>query len=159
MQIYTLEHADAEALAPIVKSVLTVLVKKNGQQGGQPQKGQPQPPQQPGQQKGGAPGTDELDVVAYKSANWLVVVAPAEILTAAESLVKELDRERPPELSLRVLPIQFAEAGEVANQLSPLFRSGRRNGSRRLLRSARTTARIRCSFSVPKTTSHWCRGW
>lgn len=124
VQIFSLEHADAEELAPILKSVLDVLAQKlmEGAPPGQP--GQPgQPPQpQPGKPgKGQAPGAGVLEVVAYKAANWLVVVAPKEILSAAQPLIEELDRERPQELSLRILVLRYADADQVARQLSTLF--------------------------------------
>jgi len=122
VKIFTLKHADAEAIAPILKTVLGILAEKaNGQQaGGQQQPGQPPQPQQKGQ-PGPAPGTGILDVVSYKDANWLVIVAPKEILVAAQPLVDELDRERPQELTLRLIPIRYANPSEVASQLTPLF--------------------------------------
>ncbi len=125
VQIFTLKYANAESLAPIIKSVLSVLAPKEGSMTpGQPRPGQPpqRPPPQPGRgQPARPPGAGILDVLAYKAANWLVVVAPKEIIEAAQSLVEELDRERPPELTLRVLPIRYADANELASQLTPIF--------------------------------------
>ncbi len=60
-------------------------------------------------------------MLPYKDANWLVIVAPEEIIAAAIPLVEELDRERPPELEVRVLPVFYADAEEVARRLDPLF--------------------------------------
>ncbi len=122
VQIFTLEHANAEEIAPLLKSVLAVLAKKNGAAPAA-KPGQPQRPPQPSS-KGKPPqaGGGELEVVAYKAANWLIVVAPKEFIAAAISLVEELDRERPPELTLRVLPIQFADADDMARELDSLFR-------------------------------------
>ncbi|MBN2309838.1 MAG: hypothetical protein JXR94_12755 [Candidatus Hydrogenedentes bacterium] len=113
-ELFVLKHADAEELAPIVKSVLSILMGKAAEGGGGPP-GQPSGP--PG--KGG--GSGELDVVPYKTANWLVVVAPKEILEAAKPLIEDLDRERPQDLQLRTVQIHYAEPQEVAEQLRPLF--------------------------------------
>lgn len=124
VQVFELKHADPEELAPILKSVLTVLASELATKAGQGQQGQPQQPQQPQQpgQKPPQPGADMLDVVAYKTANWLVVVAPEEILRAAVSLVEEFDREKPKELDIHILPIRYADASQVAGELAELFR-------------------------------------
>ncbi|MCC6487646.1 MAG: hypothetical protein IT364_09115 [Candidatus Hydrogenedentes bacterium] len=123
IQVFELEHADPEELAPILKSVLTVLASERAAKSREGQPGQQQQQQQPPQpgQKQQQPGGDVLDVVAYKSANWLVVVATSEILSAAVPLVKEFDREKPKELALHVIPIRYADAGRVADELSQLF--------------------------------------
>jgi type II secretory pathway component GspD/PulD (secretin) len=121
VEIFTLKHADAEIIAPILKSVLGILSQKaNGQQAGQPKPGQPPQPQQKGK-PGPPPGEGVLDVVPYKDANWLVVVMPKELLEPAKHLVEQLDRERPQELTLRLIAIRYANPSEVASQLTPLF--------------------------------------
>ena len=124
VKIFPLDHADAEVIAPILKTVLSVLAQREagGASGGQPPQGQPQPQPQPQKkpQSGGSGGA-LLDVLPYKEANWIVLVAPQEIVAAAEPLVAQLDRDRPQALSLRVLPIKFANPEEVARQLMPLF--------------------------------------
>lgn len=50
-----------------------------------------------------------------------MVVAPNEIMATAASLVEELDRERPQELTLRILAVNYAEPSEVGRQLGTLF--------------------------------------
>ena len=142
VKIFTLKHADAEELAPLLKSVLGILAQKDDAGGGQQQKGKPpQPqPQKKGQQP--SPGQGLLDVVPYKIANWLVLVAPKELIGPAQSLVEELDRERPPELTLRVLPIQFADASEIAGQLKPIFQ---KRPEKRLEETVEITAHDRSS--------------
>jgi type II secretion system protein D len=122
IKVFELKHADPEELAPIVKSVLTILAAQSGAKNnrGQPQPGQP--PQQQQQQQGQQPPPPSvLDVVPYKSANWLVVVAPGEIIEAAVALVEDFDREKPKELSMRIVPILYADAEQVGRELAALF--------------------------------------
>jgi type II secretion system protein D len=124
VQVFELKQADPEEIAPILKSVLTVLAAKidGKQQQGQPgQPGQPQPPPEQQGQRGGGAASKVLDVVPYKSANWIVVAAPKEIMAGAASLVEELDRERPKELSLHVLPMHYADVNQVSRDINMLY--------------------------------------
>jgi type II secretory pathway component GspD/PulD (secretin) len=124
VQIFELKHADVEAIAPILKSVLGALAQKAGAAPpGQPQEGKP-PEGRPQQGKpGAAPPAGGVEVVPYKAANWLVVVVPKELTGKAKSLVDELDRARPQELQMRSLALKYADARELATQLSSLFKS------------------------------------
>jgi len=130
IKIFELKHADPKELAPILRSVLNVLASKtNGKAAPltpqqQQQKQQQQQQQQQRQRGGQAPKSSSgvLEVVPYPSANWLVVVAPEEILAAAIPLVEEFDREKPRDLFLNALPLKYADAREVARALEPLFR-------------------------------------
>ena len=126
VKVFELKHADPKELAPILKSVLSVLAAKgNGQSPLTPQQQQQQQQRQQQQrQQGGQPrqaSSGVLDVVPYPSANWLVVVAPEEILKAAISLVEEFDREKARNLFLHSLPVRYADVREVARALTPLF--------------------------------------
>ncbi|MDX9974804.1 MAG: secretin N-terminal domain-containing protein, partial [FCB group bacterium] len=123
VKVFELNKADPDEIAPILKSVLTVLSSKldaSKPKGPQPQPGQPPPPPDQQGQKGGAQ-EKVLDVVPYKSANWIVVVAPKELIAAATSLVAELDRERPRELGLYVLPMKYADGNRVARDITTLY--------------------------------------
>lgn len=66
VQIFPLKQASADEIAPILKTVLTVIAQKAAAAGGKPQPGQP--PQQQGKPKG-PQGPGILDVVAYPTAN------------------------------------------------------------------------------------------
>ncbi|MCP4644726.1 MAG: hypothetical protein GY851_30070, partial [bacterium] len=116
VDIIPLKHASAEAIAPILQSVLSAMMEKPG--GGSSKPPQPGQPPSPGRPGGGG---GDLQVVAYKEANWLVVVAPKEILAAARPLVEQLDGDRPDELTLRIIPVKYASSDDVAAQLKPLF--------------------------------------
>ena len=127
VQIFALKYADAEDLAPILKSVLGALAQKAaaGPPGGKPQQQQggrpPGGPPQQGKPPGAPTATAGVEVVAYKAANWLLVVAPKELIGPAKSLVDELDRERPQELQLRTIMVKYTDVRELQRQLSPLF--------------------------------------
>ena len=128
VQIFALKHADAGELAPILKSVLGALAQKAAgpTPAGKPPQGRPPQgkPQQgkPQQGKPGAPpAAGGVEVVAYKAANWLLVVAPKELIGPAKSLVDELDRQRPQELQLRTIMVKYTDVRELQRQLSPLF--------------------------------------
>ncbi|MFO8008146.1 MAG: secretin N-terminal domain-containing protein, partial [Candidatus Brocadiia bacterium] len=110
VHIFQLEHAEAEELAAILKAVLA----DDGGGGAE--------------RPGGPPGAGgaSVAVVAYPSANWIVVRAPKDKLEAAKALVEELDREKPPELELSVVAVEHADAAELARHISELFAKRRR---------------------------------
>jgi general secretion pathway protein D len=122
VHVFELRYATAEELAPILKSVLSVMAGDAagaaGGKPGQPQQRPGQPPQ-PGKKPGGGGGG--LDVVAYKTANWVVVAAPEEIINAAIGLVAELDRQKPQDLSLHTLFVRYADPDEIAESLRDVF--------------------------------------
>jgi len=111
-KIFPLENADAKDLEKLLQAVFSVPSKASSQQG-PPREGPPRP-----SPSGTAP---PVDVVAYPAANWLVVVAPEEQMETATSLINQLDQEIPEKLKLRVIPVQYAEAGELDYQLRRLF--------------------------------------
>jgi len=111
IRIFQLQHAVAEEVAPILQAILT------GTPGGAA-KGSKGPPK-PGQPSG---GEDQVTVVAYKAANWIVVRATKEKLEAAEQLIAQLDKAKPPELELQVILLKHAQARDLAPRLSDLFR-------------------------------------
>ncbi len=120
IQITQLKYADAGTIAPIVKSVLNVLATKS-QSTAKPAPGKPQrPPQNSKSSSSKSTAATLVEVLPYKTVNWLIVVAPKEILDQAKDLVTQLDKIQPPELELHVLPIQFADSGEMARELSSL---------------------------------------
>ncbi len=129
-QVFKLKHADAKELAPILKSVLSVLAAKtNGQaaltpqqQQQQQQRQQQQQQRQQGGQKPQQSSGGLLEVVPYPTANWLVVVAPEEIMAAAIPLVEEFDTEKAMYLSLNSLPVKYTDVREVARALTTVFR-------------------------------------
>jgi len=108
VRVFQLKFAVAEEIAPIIEAIL------RDAEGKPPVPGKGGPPQK-------AAG-DEVTVVPYKAANWLLVRAPKEKLDAAEGLIGQLDKEKPPELDLNVILIKHADASELARQLSDLFR-------------------------------------
>jgi general secretion pathway protein D len=124
VKVFELQHATAEEIAPLLKSVLMTMAAKSA--GAPPPKpGQPRPPQ-PGQ-KGKTPPSGaggELEVVAYKTANWVVVVASEEIIQAAIALVEEFDREKPEAVSLHFLPVLYSSPDEIARELDAVFSKG-----------------------------------
>jgi general secretion pathway protein D len=112
-KIFPLENADAKDLEKLLQAVFSVPSKGSSQQGPPREGGPPRP-----SSAGVAP---PVDVVAYPAANWLVVVAPEEQMETATSLINQLDQDIPEKLKLRVITIQYAEAGELDYQLRRLF--------------------------------------
>lgn len=113
VRIFRLEHAVAAEVAPILQAI---LANTPGGAAG-PTEG----PKQPGGPPSGA-GGEEVTVVPYKAANWIVVRATREKLDAAEQLIKQLDKVKPPELELQVILLTHAQARDLAPQLTDLFR-------------------------------------
>ncbi len=114
VRIFQIKYAVAEEVAAILQSILqdggAAQGRRPGQPGGQ-QRGQ-----------GGQAGEQDVTVVAYKAANWVLVRAPREKLEAAAKLIEELDREEPPELDLNIVMLEHADAYELSRQISELFR-------------------------------------
>ncbi len=122
VQIFQLKYAEATEIAP----VLEIILRDAEGAGARP--GEQRPRERGGPQGARAAGGDEVAVVAYPTANWLVVRAPKEKLEAAQQLIAQLDKEKPPELKLNVILVKHADARDLARQLSEVFR--RRPGSR-----------------------------
>ena len=113
VQIFPLKYADAVELAPILKAVLSAPEQKPS--GKKPPGKKPSTPSKPSAAKA-------VEVLPYKAANWLVVVAPEGQIAKAKKLIDQLDKERPEDLKLRVIVVKYAEATDLASQLSRLFR-------------------------------------
>ena len=111
-KIFELEHADAKELESLLRAVFSVPSRGTGDQG-RPREGPPGPSQ--------SAGIPPVDVVAYPAANWLVVVAPEEQMKTADSLITQLDEEIPEKLTLQVIQVQYASAGELDYQIRRLF--------------------------------------
>ncbi len=144
VRIFQLEHADTADVAKVVQVILQDDGKAGGQQPGQRQ---PKPDQPPGQ-TGAKPG---VAVVAYPTANWLVVRATQEKLEAAELLIAELDREKPPEVELKVILVRHGDAQELARQLTALF--SRRPGTRSVRDMVELTADQRSNALICYSTA------
>ncbi len=141
VQIFQLQYADADQVAAVVQAVLQEGMDRKSPGGS------PRPGSSGGAQAGGA----ELTVVPYPAANWVVVRAPKEVLEAAAELIKQLDREKPPELDLNVIPIKHGDATQMAARLSELFRRRPRSNSPRDL--IEVTADIRSNALIVMSTS------
>jgi len=112
VQIFQLEHADAEQLAPILTAILAT---PGGAKAAPPGKKPPKPA------ASSATG-DQVVIQAYKTANWLIVVTPEEKLPEVVKLIDQFDREMVQELRLRIISVKYAEASALANQLSALLK-------------------------------------
>lgn len=123
VQIFQLKYAEATEIA----AVLEVILRDGATQAGRPQEGK-QPPKPGAPSAAAARARDDVAIVAYPTANWLVVRAPKNKLEAAEQLIAQLDKEKPPELIPNVILVEHADAAELARQLSQLFR--RKPGTR-----------------------------
>jgi len=117
IRIIPLEHADASEVVTIVNTI--ILGSPRGARPGRA----PQPPK--GGPPGGATGLEEVQpvIAAYPRTNWVVVSADARMLLEIEDLVKELDQERPPDVQIEVIPIEFADPGELAQMLDRMMRT------------------------------------
>jgi len=110
VQIFELKHADAEELAPIIKSIMASPGDKNS--GGQS-------PEDGGQSAGSA---SMIEIQPYKIANWLLVVAPKDKISQIATLIEELDKELQQELKMWVIPIEYADAVTIGNELTQLLK-------------------------------------
>ena len=115
VRIFQLKYADAEELAPILKALM-------GAPGKAPS-GKPTPKPKPAKGKPGAPAVGgEVEILPYKAANWLLVVAPKEKLAQIARLIDQLDQEMPQELRVWVIPVKYAAADELAKEISTLLK-------------------------------------
>ena len=111
VQIFPLEHADAEKIAPIIRAIMTGDAKDK--------------PKKDKQAAG-----DAVSVQVYKSANWLIVICPKEKLDEVAKLVVQLDRDMPQELKLRIIEVEYADADDLARQLSSVMKQRREKRDR-----------------------------
>jgi len=118
LRIVKLDYADATEVARVLESALGE--KATGARPTPP--GQRQPPKGP---SAPAPSA-QFTVVAYPTANWIVMRGPKASLEAAEALVKELDVRVEPALVVNVIPLKYAEATTLASQLAGMFKRTQR---------------------------------
>jgi general secretion pathway protein D len=130
VRIFQLKHAEAAEIADVLKAVL------EGGTGAAEGGGARKPPREGAPPGGPSSSAGVLAVVAYPTVNWILVRAPKETLEAAEALIAELDREKPPEVTLFVLTLKHSDARDLARQLSEVFKQ------RRVTRGVRDTVEI-----------------
>ncbi|NLW50359.1 MAG: hypothetical protein GXY85_05885 [Candidatus Brocadiaceae bacterium] len=120
VRIFQLKHAEAAEIATVLQTILS------GGSGGAGSGGAPRGPSGAGPSGGRSADSADVAVVPYPTVNWILVRAPKDTLEAAEKLLNELDREKPPEVTLFVLSLEHSDARELAAQLSALFRQRQR---------------------------------
>ncbi|MCC6425780.1 MAG: hypothetical protein IT435_03060 [Phycisphaerales bacterium] len=104
LRMYALKHARAERLRTLLERVLATRLREQQEAAG----------------KSADDAKSLLDVSADNGSNTLIISAPEGIQKIAEELVKSLDNENSAsgQTSVRVIPLNFAEAGSVASTLS-----------------------------------------
>ncbi len=106
LKLYTLEHARADRLAATVEQMLSARLREQRALGA-------------ASVPAGMDG-DVLEVAADRASNTLIINAPEELQEVAARLIEALDTESAEigRASVRVVPLTFAEAGEVARTVS-----------------------------------------
>lgn len=142
VRIFQLRYADATAVAPILQAVLQDAPAKPSKS--RPPSPKPGGPSRPAAKAPAAEGG--VTVIAYPAANWIVISASREKLEAAADLIAKIDKEKPPELDLNVIPVKHAEALNLARQLTELFR--RRPRTRKISDSVEITGDARSNALI-----------
>ncbi|MCC6676589.1 MAG: hypothetical protein IT436_05540 [Phycisphaerales bacterium] len=104
LKMYPLKHARAERLAPLMTKLLMTRLREQQDLDG----------------KAVMDVQSLLDVAADSASNTLIISAPESIQRIAEELLKTLDAETA-EIGrnvIRVIPLSYAEAGQVATTLN-----------------------------------------
>ncbi len=112
--VISLEHAKAEELA----TILTKVFGGSATAGGDGSKGKPPPPS----------GSKGARFVPDPVTNRLIVTATQAQFSMIESLIAKLDTSKPADLAVRVLPLKYIQASDLANDLSSVY--GRGSSSR-----------------------------
>ncbi len=125
VEIYTCRYASASSLAD---TVAKIFQSKQDTPANITQMSPSRQQQQAGQVQVQLQGNDglislkgELRIAADERTNSLIVSASKERVKLVMEMVKKLDVDTEPEVKARVFPLQYADAGTVANQLSLLF--------------------------------------
>ena len=121
LKVFKLEHAVADEIAPLLET----LLEDSGGGAGQPGRGG-RPSPHPGRSGSGQETGPGVTVVAYPALNWIVVRAPEKKLEVAAELIEQIDKEKPPELDIHVIPLENADAENLSRELGGLFRERRR---------------------------------
>lgn len=103
MKMFTLSHARAERIQPLLQQLLTTRVREQQHR------------------EGGQPDVQSLlEVAADPTSNTLIISAPEGIMPIAEELIKAMDTEASARgrSVLRVAPLLFADATQVAGSVS-----------------------------------------
>ncbi|MCC6659275.1 MAG: hypothetical protein IT437_00140 [Phycisphaerales bacterium] len=102
LKMFTLKHARADRLQPMLQKVLTTRLRE--QQAGLPE----------------AEARSLLDVAAEPATNTLLISAPESLMPVVEELIRTLDTESAEigRAVIRVVPLNFAEAPQVAQALN-----------------------------------------
>jgi len=135
VDVYKCEFASAAALVTSLEKVFGITSTPPG---GQPNRGQPQGGQQPGQ-PGGQPTfatndgplslKGEVHIAADDRTNSIVISASQDKIKLIRSLIVKLDVNTTSEVKARVFPLKFADASLVATQLNSLFEQPQGGGS------------------------------
>lgn len=114
IEIFTLNHADAEELADLLSVVLNERTASRGASGAS-------------EGAGATAGGQTVRLWPDGSANRLIVTAPRSRLSEIQELIETLDSEKPGDVAIRVLPLRHASAEDVAASIAPLYQrmSGR----------------------------------
>ncbi len=147
VEIYSLKHADAEELGPLLSLILNVQppapapsgspARPSGPSGGGPRSsssgpivmgGSPPPdmpspplPSPPSAGGGSAASAPQIRIWPDKTANRLIVFVPKSKLPDVERLIKLLDTDRPADVAVRVIPLKNVNAVDLVKEIGPLY--------------------------------------
>ncbi len=130
VRVFTLQYADAKELA----SVITDLFKPDTTQNdgnrveqffrrmrGGPWGGGPEAGGGGDEENRAARGTARVIAVADERTNSLVVSAPEDLMSTIEGLVNEVDTATEDLTQIRVFPLRYADATELAQEITNIF--------------------------------------
>lgn len=142
VEILPLQHADAEELGSLISLILNAQPGggSSSSSSGSSSRSSGMPPgmppgmsmsiSSPPSSSGSTPppsGGQAVRIWPDRTANRLVVSTPRARLPEVRRLVEILDRDKPEDVSIRVLPLRHVQAADLVRELAPLYQklSGR----------------------------------
>ena len=129
VEIYQCKHSSADTLVETLNKIFQI--KPAGPQmpqpGRPPEGGQPQPTVKT--EEGVVSLKGEIRIASDPRTNSLIISASEEKLRLVLDVIAKLDVDTRPEVQSEVIPLKYADAGMVADQLNKLFEQPQRGGT------------------------------
>lgn len=123
IEIISLNHAQAEEIAGLLNQVLNERVQPSNAPGGNSRsRGPPRPgPPEENASSGGVQASDEIKIWPDTTSNRLVIATPRSRLKEIHELLDVLDVAKPPDVTVRVLPLRNVSAQDLVQEIAPLY--------------------------------------
>lgn len=130
VELYPIRFAEVDELANLLGLILNAQSAAGGASrsssgpGSGPSPGAPMPGPMPSPSGSGSPSSTaapQVRIWTDKATSRLIVAAPKSRRTEVESLIQLLDKPKPQDFTIRVLPLRNVSAEDLVREIAPLY--------------------------------------